>query len=167
MRMGAQSMVGDYIQNSVETEDPLDLVCLLYAKAIERIKAAREHLERREISQRAQAVALASQIVLELQSSLNAEHGGEIAVNLARVYDFVQEQLAEANAQQKREPLDVSLRLLETLYEGWQDCRAERRGAAAESKPRAAAATSREPKDLVDISEAVGAGASPARAWTL
>lgn len=161
-------MLGDYVQNSVETEDPLDLVCLLYAKAIERLKAARKHMERREIPQRATAIALASQIVLELQTSLDAEQGGEIALNLARVYDFIQEQLAEANAQQKTAPLDVSLRLLETLYEGWQECRTER---LEQTKPAAAAGLEAEPasdaENQEDIFEVVGAGSSPSRAWTL
>jgi flagellar protein FliS len=160
-------MVGDYLQNSVETEDPLELVCLLYAKAIERIKAASEHLNRGEIRERAQAIALASQIVLELQSALDADKGGEIAVNLARVYDFVQEQLAEANAQRKLEPLEVSLRLLETLHEGWQDCRAERRSASAESKSPTTVPTSQTTEEVDDFSEAVAVGSGPARAWTL
>lgn len=157
-------MLGDYVQNSVEAEDPLELVCLLYAKAIERLKAAREHLSRREIPERAQAIALASQIVLELQTSLDAERGGEIAVNLARVYDFIQEQLAEANAQQKGEPLEVSLRLLETLYGGWQECRADR---LEQAEPAAAVEPAMDVEDPADIGEAVGAGSSSSRAWTL
>ena len=165
MSMGAQSMLGDYVQNSVEAEDPLDLVCLLYAKAIERTKAAREHMNRREIPERARAIALASQIILELQTSLNVERGGEIAVNLARVYDFLQEQLVEANAQQKVEPLDVSLRLLDTLYEGWQECRAQRPQIPAPKPAPLAVVKKAEPEE--EVFEAVGAGGSRGRAWTL
>jgi len=169
MNMATQGMVGDYVQNSVEAEDPLEMVCLLYAKAIERIKAAREHLSRREIAERARAIALASQIILELQTSLDAERGGEIAVNLDRIYAFLQEQLVEANANQSAEPLEVSLRLLETLYEGWQECRAQQpsipeRPRLELERHRPLPAVRSDPHDA-DF-EAVGAG-SRARAWTL
>ncbi|MBI1354005.1 MAG: flagellar export chaperone FliS [Acidobacteria bacterium] len=116
-------MIGDYVQNSVETQDPVELVCLLYAKAIEKLKAAREHLARHEIAPRAQAIAHVSQILVELQTSLDAERGGSIAVELARLYDYIQERLVEANAQQQDAPLEESLRLLETVYAGWLECR--------------------------------------------
>ncbi len=143
-------MFGDYVHNSVEAEDPLGLVCLLYAKAIERLTSAREHLAAGRIRERAEAVAHVSQIIVELQTSLDVERGGEIAVNLARLYAYIQEQLVEANARQAAEPLEVSLRLLETLHEGWRECLAER---SEWSAPAPA--------------ELVGATSAPARAWTL
>lgn len=181
MSMGAQGMLGEYVQNSVETENPLDLVCMLYGKAIERLKAAREHMERKEIPARANAIALASQIIVELQTTLDAERGGEIAVNLARVYDYVQEQLAEANAQQTAEPLEVSLRLLETLYEGWQECRSQNpeipRADKSADKPSQQTAAAQPPRparfaedaaeDNEDQFDTVGVGHAPSRAWTL
>jgi flagellar protein FliS len=143
-------MFGDYVHNSVEAEDPLGLVCLLYAKAIERLAAAREHLAAGRIRERAEAVAHVSQIVVELQTSLDVQRGGELAVNLARLYAYIQEQLMEANARQAPEPLEVSLKLLEILHEGWRECHAAR---SAWSAPAPA--------------ELVGAASAPSRAWTL
>jgi flagellar protein FliS len=63
------------------------------------------------------------EIIAELQGSLNAEAGGEIAGNLERLYVYVQEKLVEANTQQTQPPLTESIRLLTTLHEGWKECR--------------------------------------------
>jgi flagellar secretion chaperone FliS len=147
-------MFGDYVHNSVEAEDPLGLVCLLYAKAIERIASAREHLTAGRIRERSEALAHASQIIVELQTSLDAERGGEIAVNLARLYDYIQDQLVEANAKQSLEALETSLQLLETLHEGWRECYAQR-------------PTSRSGWSSPEAADLVGVTAVPARAWTL
>ena len=167
MSTTTQGMLGDYVQNSVEAEGPVEMVCLLYAKAIERIKAAREHLSRGEISERAQAIALASQIVLELQSSLDAERGGEVAANLDRLYSFMQEQLAEANAKQTVEPLNVTLQLLETLYEGWQECRAQSPAAPPHKTPEPTKPAPAAPQLDDPHFDPVGAGSESGRAWTL
>ena len=113
----------DYIQNDVTTNDPVELVCLLYSKAVERLHLARARLREGNSAGCSEAAARAMEIVLELIGSLNIEEGGEIAQNLAALYLYVQEQLAEASTEQKAEPIDNALRVLTTLLEGWKDCR--------------------------------------------
>ena len=51
--------------------------------------------------------------------------------------EYIFERLAEANAQQKRAPLEEAIRLLSTLYEGWQQAkpRAENEPVRANSLP--------------------------------
>ena len=169
------SLLTAYVHGALETQDPVDLVCLLYGKAIEKLKAAREHLERGEIAERARAIGHASQVVLELQGSLDGERGGPLAVELARLYDYIQERLVEANARQQREPIDECLRLLETVYLGWLECRA---AGADRTTPDAATMAALPPTperqaerspffhvDVDDEAELVGAAAP--RAWTL
>lgn len=112
-----------YVENEVLADDPVELVRLLYAKAIEKLHEAEERLASSDIPGRARAIAHASEIVVELQASLDFERGSEIAVNLARLYDYVQERLAEANGRQQKKPLVEARRLLTTLYEGWQELR--------------------------------------------
>jgi flagellar protein FliS len=113
----------EYVENEVLNVQPLELVCLLYSKAIEKLSQARVHLAAGRVQQRSEAIGRAMEIVAELQGSLNAEAGGEIARNLDRLYVYVQERLVEANAQQIEAPLAESVGLLTTLYEGWKECR--------------------------------------------
>jgi flagellar protein FliS len=113
----------EYVDNEVLNIQPLELVCLLYSKAIEKLNQARVHLAARRIHERSEAIGRAMEIIAELQGSLNAEAGGEIAGNLERLYVYVQEKLVEANTQQTQPPLTESIRLLTTLHEGWKECR--------------------------------------------
>ncbi len=110
-----------YLENQVASADPIGLVQLLYAGAIDSLQQARAFLLAGRIPERSAAISKAMQIILELQSSLDLERGGEIAVSLARLYAYVQERLAEANAQQKPAALEEALNLLLTLQEGWKE----------------------------------------------
>jgi len=142
----------DYIQNDVTTNDPVELVCLLYSKAIERLHLARTRLTEGNSAGCSESVARAMEIVLELIGSLDVEKGGEIAQNLAALYLYVQEQLAEASTEQKSEPIDNAVGVLTTLLEGWKDCRSALlvNEMAAHTQP-----------------ELAGEAAAPGRAWTL
>ena len=113
----------EYVQNDVTTNDPVELVCLLYSKAIERLHLAQTRLREGNSAGCSEVIARAMEIVLELIGSLNIEKGGEVAQNLAPLYLYVQEQLAEASTEQKAEPIDNALSVLTTLLEGWKECR--------------------------------------------
>ena len=139
----------DYVDNGVLNADPMELVCLLYAKAIEKLNLALQCLDDGDIPGRAHAIAHAMEVILELQGSLNQEEGGEIAANLADLYAYSQERLCEANAQQKAEPIEEVLKLLSIVYEGWQDSR---------------------PKRMIEevaVSAAAESSAAGGQAWTL
>jgi flagellar protein FliS len=46
--------------------------------------------------------------------------GGEIAMNLRRLYCFMERQLSEANRQKDPEKIREVIKLLEELNEGWK-----------------------------------------------
>ncbi len=150
-----------YVDNDVLNVEPLELVCLLYSKAIEKLHQARDHLAAGRLTERSEAIGLSMEIVVELKGSLN-EDSGEIAVNLARLYDYLIEKLAEAHAEQKIEALDESLRLLSTLHEGWK----EARSALARTLAGTTDAAVADPEVLHPAAvDAAEAGAE--RAWTV
>ncbi len=151
----------EYVDNEVLNVEPLELVCLLYSKAIEKLHQARDHLAADRLPERGEAIGLAMEIVVELKGSLN-EEGGEIAVNLARLYDYLIEKLAEAHAEQKMESLNESLRLLSTLHEGWKEARSALAGTLAGSTDAAVAASAVVQPVAVEAAEA-----GVERAWTV
>ena len=124
-----------YLENQVLAADPLGLVRLLYAGAVDAIRQAREHLHAGNVPERSNAVSKAMQIVAELQGSLDEERGGEVAHGLAQLYTYIQEQLIEANAGQKAPPLENALRILLILDEGWKEIALEPLGEAPVAEP--------------------------------
>jgi flagellar protein FliS len=109
-----------YLESRVLSADPVELVNMLYQACIQAVRDARYHLERGEIGPRSQAINKACEIVMELNSSLDRDQGGEIAVRLAQLYDYMLGRLLEANMQQSDPPLAEVLGLLATLAEAWQ-----------------------------------------------
>jgi flagellar protein FliS len=109
-----------YLESRVLSANPVELVNMLYQACIQAVRDARYHLERGEIGPRSQAINKACEIVMELNSSLDRDRGGEIAERLAQLYNYMLTRLLEANMQQNDLPLSEVLGLLATLAEAWQ-----------------------------------------------
>ncbi|HLA39922.1 MAG TPA: flagellar export chaperone FliS, partial [Candidatus Glassbacteria bacterium] len=58
-------------------------------------------------------------ILVELMSSLNFEKGGEISVNLFRIYEFMHYTLVQANIKKDAEPVKRIASQLRTLRDSW------------------------------------------------
>ena len=109
-----------YLESRVLSADPVELVNLLYQACIQAVRDARYHLERGDIGPRSQSISKACEIVMELNTVLDRDRGGEIAARLAQLYDYMLGRLLEANMQQTDAPLAEVLALLATLGEAWQ-----------------------------------------------
>jgi flagellar protein FliS len=109
-----------YLESRILSADPVELVNLLYQACIQAVRDARYHLERGEIGARSQAISKACEILMELNTVLDRNRGGEIAGRLAQLYDYILGRLLEANMQQSDPPLAEVLALLATLGEAWQ-----------------------------------------------
>jgi flagellar protein FliS len=112
-----------YIENDLLDKSPVELIRLLYAKAIEKLQLAQQHTRAHEVRERNACLARVMEIIVELQGALNLEAGGELALQLARLYDYVQRQLIEAAADPDSvAQLEEARVLLGNLHEGWQQC---------------------------------------------
>lgn len=121
---GSQS-VRPYADIGLETQvlgaSPERLITLLYLGARAAIGQARIHLQEGRVAERGAAISKAIKIVDEgLKTGLNMEAGGEIAANLARLYDYIVRTLLTANLKADTEQLDIADRLLADLAEAWQ-----------------------------------------------
>lgn len=113
-------MIDRYREMDVMTASPTTLVVKLYEGALRNARTARVEIEAGRIPERARALDKSFAIVAELQSSLDFERGGEIAIQLNDLYGFVNARLLEANLNVSIEAIDDAIRVLETLLEGWQ-----------------------------------------------
>ncbi len=108
-----------YQNVSVMTAPPERLLLMLYEGLQRNVKAARQAVEDGDADGRRTALRKARDIVAELMSALNFDIGGELAVNLHRLYRFVNGRLIQADISPDVEPIDDALKVIEILNEGW------------------------------------------------
>ena len=108
-----------YRATEAQSRTPLELVVMLYDGAVRFIGVARDAIGRRDIPARRDALSRALAIVSELQSTLNIDKGGEIALKLDGLYDYINERLLEAAMKNSVEPLDEARKILGTLRDGF------------------------------------------------
>ena len=107
------------VATSVAEADPHRLIALLLAGACERIRLAEACLQNGDQARKGKAIGEACAIVSHLSGSLDHEAGGEIAANLASLYDYLVRRLTEANLHIDVEALHESLALLVEIESAW------------------------------------------------
>jgi flagellar protein FliS len=108
-----------YFEQTILNANPIELVRLIYQRAISCVRAAREHLQRQRISERSAAITRAYAALEELIAALRPDVAQELSGRLENLYFYMQQRLLDANLQQADQPLAEVLGLLITLAEGW------------------------------------------------
>ncbi len=111
--------MNQYFEQMVLSASPVELIRLLYQKAIASTRNAREHLRCGRIPERCSAINNAYMVIGELSRSLRKEEAPELAERLHALYVYMQARLLEANQKKQDEPLGDVLGLLMTLQEAW------------------------------------------------
>lgn len=111
----------DYQENQVMSAPPERLLILLLEGLNANIANAREAIETGDANRRRTNLRKGRDICTELISSLDYDIGGEIAMNLHRLYMFVNRQLVEADIKDSVKHLDDAIRILEILESGWRE----------------------------------------------
>ena len=108
-----------YYEQKILSSDPLEVVRLLYQRAISSVADARAHLKHKRIAERSAAIMRAYAAVHQLLAALRPEAAPELCKQLQGLYLYIQQRLLDANMQQADPPLAEALRLLTTLAEAW------------------------------------------------
>ncbi|NNL67819.1 MAG: flagellar export chaperone FliS [Myxococcales bacterium] len=109
-----------YLTNDVTTASAEMLVQRLLEKAIRSANEARKAEPGSGGESRAMRLRRAFDIVVELQNSLDFERGGEIALNLDALYEFIRSRLVAAGLSPSEEPIDEAVRILDLIAETWR-----------------------------------------------
>lgn len=119
MTYAAVRGLASYRRTEVQSRTPLELVNMLYDGVLRFIAVARDAVERQDIQARRDALNRTMAIVSELQNTLNMECGGDLAVELDRLYEYSNLRLLDAAMRNDVGPLDEVRRIFETLRDGW------------------------------------------------
>ena len=109
------------METGVAAADPHKLILMLFEGALLAISKARHHTLTREIPQKGQAISHAISIIENgLKTGLDMSAGGEIAKNLASLYDYMTVRLLHANLKNDVDALDEVSRLLKDIKGAWE-----------------------------------------------
>jgi flagellar protein FliS len=100
--------------------DRLQLIARMMQGALDRIATARGHMQRGEQAPKGEALGRAVRMIDGLRSCLDHERGGEVASNLAALYEYMTRRLTEANLRNDQRPLDEVADLLDEIRSGWE-----------------------------------------------
>jgi|GEM_PF-1929204 flagellar protein FliS len=123
--MCANIAYDEYKKHKVVTASGVELIVQLYDEVIKNIQHARTILKKSEkltfdeLKEKTRSIGKAVSIVTGLAEALDTERGGEISLNLGKLYEFVNMRLLSANLNGDPVMLDESLRILSELREGW------------------------------------------------
>lgn len=119
--MAQKNIANIYKQNQIQSASPKDLVILLYEGCIKKIRLAELGLEDNRLDLVNENLIKAQDIISELLNTLDMEQGGEIAENLATLYDFLLNELYQANIQKDVEKMIYVRNQMNELLESWKE----------------------------------------------
>ncbi len=122
---------------AASVHDQYSLVLLMLDAVIESVNMARGAIAQNDSPTKIAKINKAIRIIHEgLRTSLDIENGGELAANLANLYDYCVMRLTQANAANNQEMLEEVVNLIKPVADAWKQMRS---AAVAGVKSEAAA----------------------------
>lgn len=106
-----------YQQNAVNSASPVQLTLMLYNGAIKFARQGLTAIEDGRIEDAHNSVIRVQEIVHYLQSTLDPDQ--EISGNLSALYNYITEQLIQANFKKDPAVLQEAVNMLEELRDTW------------------------------------------------
>lgn len=116
-----------YRATKVETAGSVDLVVMLYQGAVKFIRLGIQSLDQADAQTAHTNFVRAQDIIVELLGSLNREAGGDIANQLAGLYDYCYRRLIVANVKKDQAAAREVINILRELGTAWQQIAAQQR----------------------------------------
>jgi len=120
MQRGVQAYAKVGLESSAVAASPHELIVMLFDGALAAIHGARHHMKAHKIAEKGVAISRAIEIINDgLRASLDKKAGGEIAVSLDSLYQYMTSRLLQANLNNALEILDEVHGLLADLRDAW------------------------------------------------
>lgn len=114
------------LETSVTGANPHQLVSLLFDALQQSLTAAKAAIQSGDIPAKGRAIGKAVRILEEgLKAGLDTQRGGDLAINLRRLYDYCILKTTEANLRNDATMIDEVIRLIHPVSDGWNQIRSE------------------------------------------
>ena len=127
------------LESGIVAASPHQLIVLLYEGAELAVRMAIRHIADGDLPQKAAAITKAGNIIHDgLRAALDMRQGGDLALQLGALYDYMNKRLMLAHVSNQTAPLEEVLGLLRELRQAWLQIGATAR--AAQPVPHSVAA---------------------------
>ena len=107
------------VESGVNSSNSHNLVTMLFDGLLEKLARGAGAIARGNVSEKGEALGSAIKIVDGLRASLDYDKGGEIASNLAAMYDYMERRLLEASTNSDAEIVAEVVSLVKQIKTGW------------------------------------------------
>ncbi len=121
MARTAPQTLSAYRAVDVQTASQSKLILMLYDGAIRSAEEAVRQMDARKFDSVNNHLIRAQEIINELRSSLNMKAGGDVAVNLDRLYEYIQHRLMMGNIRKDKSFVDECIRMMSDLRNTWKE----------------------------------------------
>jgi len=108
------------IESIVHEATPHKLIDMLFKGAKDALAQAIGAIERNDFEAKSKKISKAAEIILNLQTYLDKDKGGEVADNLNELYTYMATTLIDANRLNDASKVREVAGLLETVFDGWR-----------------------------------------------
>lgn len=106
------------IAKTIEKKE--DILLMLYEGALSAVRIAKRGIKENNPKLKGENISRVLAILTELDCALDLEKGGDVAKNLAALYDYMIKRLTHANVKNDPDALEEVERLLCELHEGFK-----------------------------------------------
>lgn len=117
--MYGQNAYNAYKSNSVNYSSKEQLLLLLVEGAVKFAKIGRQAILDKDIKSAHENIVKTENIFYELMATLDVSKGGEWAVSLMSVYEFIVRRLTDANIKKDAAIMDEVIPLIEDIKDTW------------------------------------------------
>jgi flagellar protein FliS len=107
------------IESIVHEATPHKLIDMLFKGAKDVLAQAIGAIERNDFEAKSKKISKAAEIILNLQTYLDKDKGGEVADNLNELYTYMATSLIDANRLNDTEKLREIASLIDAVSDGW------------------------------------------------
>jgi flagellar protein FliS len=110
------------IESSVLGSSPHQLIGLMFTTLLQSLAKARTAIQSRDTATKIRTISHSLRILEEgLKGSLDTNRGGEVARNLANLYDYCVLRTTEANLRNDAGMIDEVISLIKPVADGWDE----------------------------------------------
>jgi flagellar protein FliS len=107
------------VTSMVNEASPHKLIAMLYDGALERLAMALSGIRHHSVADKLRGIDSTQAILSHLHQILDYKAGGEIAMRLASLYDYMMRRLVHAKLHDDAQAVEEVISLLRTVKAGW------------------------------------------------
>lgn len=117
--MTPQTGLHSYHADGISTSSQSQLILMMYDGALQAVNQSIQCMDQKDVAGQSKYILKAQDIINELSLALDIKQGGEVTKTLEQLYQFVLNQLIQANITSDKMYLESVIKILSPLRDAW------------------------------------------------